>query len=127
MYDAARRTVPPSKPLPRPEPPAADPLSLVLPSRVDRPWLLFDLFAELRAMVRMFFDIHYHVAWTTRLIVLVLLPAILLSHWWFPFAWVPVVGTLGDKLVDLVLAFAIYKVLSREAHRYMETRARARW
>src|SRR5262249_38849698 len=29
--------------------------------------------AELRAMVRMFFDVRYHVAWTTRLLTLVLL------------------------------------------------------
>lgn len=120
MYDAARFTVPPPEPA-FPAPPVPAPARLL-----PHAWLLFDLYAEARAMVRMFFDIHYHVAWTTRLVVLILVPLILLSHWWFPFAWVPLVGPLVDKLVDLLLAFFVYKALSREAHRYLETRSGGR-
>jgi hypothetical protein len=126
MYDAARYTVPPPSPAAPAEAAFAKPPATGTVRLLPHAWLLFDLFAEARAMVRMFFDIHYHVAWTTRLVVLVLVPLILLSHWWFPFAWVPLVGPLGDKLVDLLLAFFVYKALSREAHRYLETRSGGR-
>ena len=44
---------------------------------------------------------------------------IFLSGWWSPLSWVPVLGTLIDKLLDLVLAFFVYKALSREAQRYL--------
>jgi hypothetical protein len=122
MYDATRYTMPP----PNPPPPAQftfpDPPNPALPRLTRRPWLLVDLADELRAMVRMFFDTHYHVGWTTKLMVFVLVPTILLSHWLFPLAWVPFVGRYVDKLLDLILAFFVYKALSREARRYLEMR-----
>jgi len=68
-------------------------------------WLLFDLYREGTAIFRMFFDLHYHVGWTTRMLVLVLLPAILLSNWWLPFAQIWVLGNIVVQLVNLVLAF----------------------
>jgi hypothetical protein len=77
-------------------------------------------------MFFMFFDRSYRTAWTTRIAVLVLIPMILLSHWWFAFAWVPLVGPVIDKVLNLALAFFLYKALSREAHRYLETAARRR-
>jgi hypothetical protein len=117
MYDAARYTPPPPAEPVNPLPYVAAAARL-LPGN----WLVVDLYTELRAMIRMFFDIHYHVAWTTRLTVLVLVPVILLSHWWFPFAWVPLFGAVVDKIVDLVLAFFVYKALSREAQRYLAVR-----
>jgi hypothetical protein len=124
IYDADRFTAPlPTAALPAESafegPPAAAPRRLL-----HRPWLLLDFFAELRAMVLMFFDMQYQTAWTTRLALLAIVPLIVLSHWWFPFAWVPFIGPVVDKLVDLALAFFLYKVLAREAHRYLETRAR---
>src|SRR5438552_566703 len=79
--------------------------------------LLVDLYLEAVAIFRMFFDLRYRVAWTTRILVVLLLPAILTSHWWVPFAPVPVIGGLLDKLVDLLLAFVMFKALSREARR----------
>ena len=86
------------------------------------PMLVVDLYLEAVAIFRMFFDLRYRVAWTTRVLVLLLLPAILTSHWWVPFAPVPVIGGLLDKLVDLLLAFVMFKALSREARRYLELR-----
>jgi hypothetical protein len=70
-------------------------------------------------MVRMFFDYHYHVAWTTRLLALVLIALIVTSHWWFPPAFVPFVGAFLDKAWDILLAFVLYRVLAGEARRYM--------
>jgi hypothetical protein len=92
------------------------------------PWLAVDLYQEIVAIARMFFDLNYKVGWLTRLLVLILVPAILTSHWWLPFANVWLVGELLDKLVDLALAFVVFKALSREAQRYREFRAsQGRW
>jgi hypothetical protein len=92
---------------PAPQPPAAPPPMSAL--------------AELRAMVRMFFDVHYHVAWTTRLLTLILLALILTSYWWFPLSpnYLPVIGHFFDKTVAVLLAFILYRVLAREARRYV--------
>ena len=71
----------------------------------------------------MIFDRRYQMAWTTRIVALILLPAILTTHWWLPLAWLPVAGGFFVSMVNLVLAFALYKALSREARRY-DARAR---
>jgi hypothetical protein len=52
---------------------------------------------------------------------LILAVAIVTSWWWVPATSIPIVGTLLDKAVDLVLAFVLFKVLSHEARRYRET------
>src|SRR5262245_29922084 len=75
--------------------------------------------SELRAMVQMFFDLHYHVAWTTRILALLFIPLIWTSQYWFPPAWVPGIGMLFDKTFDILLAFALYRVLAAEARRYV--------
>jgi hypothetical protein len=86
------------------------------------PWLVFDVLAELRTIVRILFDVRYSMAWSTRLTVLVLLGLIFTSDWWCPLAWVHFVGWIFVKVVDLALAFVVYKALSREAQRYVQTR-----
>src|SRR5262245_12057850 len=78
---------------------------------------------EFRAMVRMFFDMHYHVAWTTRILVLLLIPAICTSEWWFLPAHVPGIGFIFDKIFDIILAFILYRVLASEARRYVQHQA----
>jgi hypothetical protein len=89
--------------------------------RLRPPWLLLDLYLDAKAMVRMFFDRRYQVAWTTRAVVIFFLVMILTSYWWFPLSWgVPVLGYYLDKIVDFILAFLVYKVLSREARRYRD-------
>jgi len=56
----------------------------------------------------------------TRFLPLGLLALILTSWFWLPGSSVPIMGTLFDKALDLVLAFLLFKVLSREARRYRE-------
>ncbi|MCI0463457.1 MAG: hypothetical protein L0Z62_41495 [Gemmataceae bacterium] len=109
----------PAAPPPEPEP---EPPVFVPPALTRHPWLLVDLFRELRAMVRMFFDVRYNVAWSTRIIVLILLPLIFTSGWWFPLAYFPFLGTFFMKVLDLLLTFFVYKALSREARRYLSSR-----
>jgi hypothetical protein len=123
MITAERRTAaPPADGVSTQETPPLPPQG-TSPLIARHPWLLFDLLGELRAMVRMFFDVRYHVAWSTRVTVLILLPLIFLSGWWCPLAYVPLLGPVVEKVVDLVLAFFVYKALSREARRYREIRA----
>jgi hypothetical protein len=94
----------------------------VTPTLTRVPWLVVDLWLEAVAIVRMFFDLKYKVGWTTRILVLVLLPLILVSHWWVPLSQIPFVGELVEKLIDLALAFVMFKALGREARRYQEYR-----
>ncbi len=112
----------PTPPAPQREPEPAAP-TFVPPVLTRHPWLLVDLFRELRAMVRMFFDVRYNVAWSTRIVVLILLPLIFTSDWWFSLSCVPFLGTFFRKVLDLLLTFFVYKALSREARRYLDYRA----
>lgn len=90
-------------------------------------WLFIDMFREAKLLVQMVFDRRYRMAWTTRVVAIILLPAIILAHWWLPllFFWFPLMWfawtqELCINLVNLLLAFALYKALSREARRYAE-------
>jgi hypothetical protein len=123
---AAERRTPPAPGLQLPFPLSPSTLS-ALPGAMHQAWLLLDLWNELRAMVRMFFDRRYRVAWTTRLTALILIPMILLSHFWMPklLMDIPIAGQIIDKVVDLILAFFLYKGLSREAARYRQALAAA--
>jgi hypothetical protein len=86
-----------------------------------RRWPLFDAWTEARAIVRMFVDPRYSLPWSSRLLALVLLAAFVTSKFWLPLTSLPIAGTLFDKTVDLVLGFALFKVLGHEARRYRES------
>jgi len=86
------------------------------------PWWLFEAYNDLRSVVRMYFDPHYrrHMTWTAFLTPFVLLACILLVWFWMPTS-IPVLGwglAFLDKIVDVLLAFFAFKILSRELHRY---------
>jgi hypothetical protein len=81
-------------------------------------WLFVDMAQEGRLLIQMIFDRRYQMAWTTRIMAIVLLPLILTSHWWLPLAWLPGFGGFFVSIVNLLLAFALYKALSREVRRY---------
>jgi hypothetical protein len=83
-------------------------------------WLFVDICRDALAIFWMFVDLNYKVAWSTRALTVVLLLAILTSHWWWPLGGLPIVGSVLVKLIDLVLAFIIFKALTRESRRYME-------
>lgn len=87
---------------------------------IKHPWLLYDAYAEARVMILMYVDPRHRLTWTTRFLPLVLVALILTSWYWLPGSSVPVMGTLMDKVLDLILAFLLFKVLSREARRYRE-------
>jgi hypothetical protein len=117
----ATRLPPPPDPPPPPQP--ALPAS-TLQTAVESSWLLFDLLADARAMLAMLFDRRYTMAWLTRVVAVLLLLALFTSSWWCPLWYVPFVGAYLDKLLDLCLALLVFLLLSREARRYREWRAR---
>jgi hypothetical protein len=89
---------------------------------LPRPWILFETYAELRTIVRMFLDPRYRATWQARVIPLTLLALILTSWLWLPGTTFLHAGlmTIVDKVIDLVLAFPAFKILVREARRYRE-------
>jgi hypothetical protein len=94
---------------------------------LKRSWLFQDMYTELRSMVYMFIDPRYTLTWTGRVVPLALVIAIATSFIWFPgistlYTLVsPMLGLTVMKLVDLVMAYFLVKVLAREAARYRET------
>lgn len=85
-------------------------------------WLLWDTWAEARAIMRMFVDPRYHLPWSARMLPLLVLAAILTSKYWIPGSSIPVLGDwLLVKLIDLLLAFLLFKWLGHEARRYRQT------
>jgi hypothetical protein len=85
-----------------------------------RPCLLTSVLSDARLCCRMLLDKRYPKSWTTHAVLWLLIPAILTSGWWFPLGWLPFLGTFLDKAFDVVLAFGVYKALSRETRRYRE-------
>lgn len=85
------------------------------PSRQS--WLVVDAVMEARAVLHMFFDPRYRLGWGVRGLTLGLLALILLTGW-IPGTGLPLVGFVLNKVLDLILAFFLYKILSRESRRY---------
>jgi hypothetical protein len=97
--------------------------SIVTPgNRGSLIWLLRDTWAEARAICRMFLDPRYHLPWSARVLPVIILAAILTSKFWVPGSSIPFLGDwLLVKLVDLLLAFLLFKWLGHEARRYRQT------
>ncbi len=90
------------------------------PESAGRSWLILDAWTEARSMLHMFFDPRYRLGWGVRGLTVGLLTLILLTSWIIPGTGLPVVGFVLDKVLDLILAFFLYKILSRESRRYRE-------
>jgi hypothetical protein len=88
---------------------------------VEKPLLLLELFHEARAVVRMHFDPRFRMSLAARLLPPVLFVLMVLSGYWMSvMVPIPVVGTVIEKIIDLVLAILIFKVFHREVVRYHE-------
>jgi hypothetical protein len=92
--------------------------------RASASWLLFDLLREFQSILHMYGDPRYRLTWSGRILPVVFLALIATSSFWtYPLTgWMPaLLGNLVLKTIDLVPAFCLFKVLSREARRYRET------
>jgi hypothetical protein len=119
LLEAGRHLLPAAAALAEPAPAALPPAQPAGPA-LRPPWLLFDVYAEARAAVRMYLDPRFRLTWQARLLPPILLAAIATSWIWLPgTAVLPgVVSTLIMKAVDLLLALVLFKVLHREVTRY---------
>jgi hypothetical protein len=83
-----------------------------------RPWLLVDLLKDLALMVRMYFDPRYRVRRATQMMVPLILACFLAAY--FMFAWfdIPVLSPILERLIDILLAVLLYKVIHSELTRY---------
>lgn len=88
-------------------------------------WLLLEVWAEARAIFRMYVDPRYRMTWVGRVVPVVLLIGFLFAS--YCVALVPLIGPFLVKIpflveaVQLVMAFVLFKVLSHEARRFRET------
>ncbi len=92
-----------------------------LSNGVRRTVLFFDLLTEARAVWCMYTDPRYKLSWAGRLVPLALGGFLLTSAFLVPGASLTGIGTIIDKLADLIPAFIFFKLLSYEARRYRET------
>jgi hypothetical protein len=88
-------------------------------------WAIIEVLAEIKTMLWMLVDRRYHMGWLARIITIILLVAILTSHWWAPFAvYGNFVSHLWDKLIDLALGLLMFMILIIETRRYKEWRSK---
>jgi hypothetical protein len=87
---------------------------------VRRRSLFADMWVELQAIRYMFFDPRYSMSFGGRMLPLLLMVLFLTTGLW-PFSNIAVIGPILQKGLDLIIGFALFKVLSNEARRYRET------
>jgi hypothetical protein len=118
LLDAGKHLIPSLVRADKPSPPSAPPPHSQPQSR--RMWLLWEAIAEARVIVRMYVDPRWSLSWMGRTVPPVLLVAFLLVYYWVPFTSFYVVGPIIERVVQLVIAFVLFKVLGHEARRYRE-------
>ena len=103
--------------------PAVIPEAVPLRPEPRQLWGLSEAYLEVRAMLRIFFDPRFQLGRWVRLTTFGLLAAIATSGFWLlgvpGFVFLPGwLLAIVAKVVDLVLAYFLFKVLTREARRY---------
>jgi hypothetical protein len=84
-------------------------------------WLLPDLIRDISTTIKMYFDSRYRLRRATQLFVPVVLMLFVFNHFfWAAFSAIPLIPLIFEKIVDIVLAVLLYKVLYREMVRYRE-------
>jgi hypothetical protein len=90
-----------------------------------RPWLLIDFLREVGTAARMYADARYRLRRSTQLLVPLLVGLFVANYLFFNvlFLHVPVFSEVLERVVGIVLAILLYKVLSREVARYRQVLA----
>jgi len=112
-------------PIPTPDEPSA-PSATSTASSARRPWLLVELLREVGLAIRMYMDPRYRVRRATKVMVPVILILFGLNYLIFnqTLLDVPVFRHILERVVDVVLAVLLYKVISREVVCYRQVVAR---
>jgi hypothetical protein len=79
-------------------------------------WLLIDLWNEIRTFGKMLFDHRYPFSYAGRFGPVVI--ACTYVFCWMFLSGMPLIGGFSERVVDFVLAFILYKIMSREVQRY---------
>lgn len=105
-----------------PEPPSGAVLHPPAPpDPARRSWFLGQLWAELVLVVRMYFDPQYRISRTAQFAVPAVFFLFALNYFLFA-VWfvVPVLSPVAERLLDVLLGIALYKVITRELGRYRD-------
>ena len=110
-------------PLLLPEPPSG---AVLQPPTPDDPHhrgtFLWQLWTEFTLAGRMYFDPRYRISRMAQLAVPSIFVLFALNYFlfnaWFPV--IPVITPIGERLVCVILAVVLYKVMTRELGRYRE-------
>ena len=81
-----------------------------------RQW--FSSFHEFSMILRMYFDGRYRLSRMAQLAVPGLIGLMVLNYFFFAFWTVPILAPILERLLLVILAFVLYKILARETHRY---------
>jgi len=94
-----------------------------------KPWLLIELLRDCGATLRMYMDPRYRVRRSTKLMVPLIVGALLANYFVFNllFLYVPVLTEVMERIVTIVLAVLLYKVLIREVTYYRQVLAQMAW
>ena len=89
-----------------------------------RPWLLMELLRDFGATFRMYLDPRYRVRRATQVMVPLIIALFAFNCYFFNLVFsVPFVSSGLEKVIDIVLAFLLYKVIHREIVRYRQVLA----
>jgi hypothetical protein len=89
-----------------------------------RPWLLTEMLHDFGTAFRMYFDPRYRMRRSTQIMVPVIVLAFAANCAFFNLVFtVPVLTAALEKIVDVLLAILLYKVLSKEIQRYRQVLA----
>lgn len=83
--------------------------------KTRRPWLVVEIYNELRSILRMYVDPRHRMSWYARILPIVFLALMLTSSLWLP--GIP----LLKSFLDLILAYFLFKILIRESTRYRQS------
>jgi hypothetical protein len=116
-----------------PAPPIAGlaaPITLPAPpptaeSQGKKPWMLVELYRETGLAIRMYFDPRYRVRRSTRIMVPAIFGLFILNYILFNYILNILVinffAPIIERVIGVVLAILLYKVLAREVVRYRDT------
>jgi hypothetical protein len=91
-----------------------------------KPWLIVELLRETGSALRMYLDPRYRVRRSTQMMVPLLLGLIALNYIVFAQLFdIWIISPISERLIFLVLAVLLYKLVSREVTRYRESVAEA--
>jgi hypothetical protein len=84
-------------------------------------WEAFSILKELQLVFRMYFDPRYRLSRIAQLGVPIIFVMMILNYLNFTQVWtLPIVAPILERGIFIVLAFAMYKILAREAQRYSD-------